>query len=229
MCWGEQIWTVLQWWPPDVTNRGSLWGPIQRGTGDQGGSPYNELQCIMGNDPMGLPCGQNNWLLETDMTENITFPQLRWRVVIMFLIDWRVMVCSSRWNGNEDKKQRNSILTIGQRLNILSKCARPKLCWFLSTVMERDCTEEHINGLCENDVEHWRKYSQPYIPCFLIKGDLLLESKWLAYYCPSTFIYWHMSCIKSRIAPSLTKYYVSLLSVTRNTGRNTFIKRKKIL
>ena len=40
------------------------------------GALYNEVQCIMGNGHIGPP-GQ------TDMTENITFLQLRWRAVKM--------------------------------------------------------------------------------------------------------------------------------------------------
>ena len=40
------------------------------------GSPYIEVQCIMGNDHMGLPVNR-----QTDMTENITFPQPCWQAV----------------------------------------------------------------------------------------------------------------------------------------------------
>ena len=42
------------------------------------GVRYGEVQCIMDNGHMGPlpPCRQ------TDTTENITFPQLRWRAVM---------------------------------------------------------------------------------------------------------------------------------------------------
>ena len=43
-----------------------------------GGGLYSEFQCIMGNGHMGTP------RVQTDMTENITFPQLRWPVVKIF-------------------------------------------------------------------------------------------------------------------------------------------------
>ena len=38
---------------------------------------YSEVQCIMDNGHMGSPCEQ------TDTSGNITFPQLRWRTVII--------------------------------------------------------------------------------------------------------------------------------------------------
>ena len=45
------------------------------------GSLYSEVQCIMGNGHMGpLPYPVDRKM--TDTTENITFPQLRWPVVI---------------------------------------------------------------------------------------------------------------------------------------------------
>ena len=40
---------------------------------------YTEVQCIMGNGHMG-PSAWTEW--QTDTCENITFPQLHWRVVI---------------------------------------------------------------------------------------------------------------------------------------------------
>ena len=39
------------------------------------GRLYSEVQCIMGNGHIGPPCGQ------TQTTENITFPRLRWQMV----------------------------------------------------------------------------------------------------------------------------------------------------
>ena len=40
-----------------------------------GGQGPCEMQCIMGNSHMGTPCEQ------TDISENITLLQLRWRAV----------------------------------------------------------------------------------------------------------------------------------------------------
>ena len=48
------------------------------------GHLYSEVQCIMGNGhetPLPLPDRMTD--LRPDTTENITFPQLRWRAVIM--------------------------------------------------------------------------------------------------------------------------------------------------
>ena len=54
---------------------GGAGGPM---SGERVGTWYSEVQCIMGNGHIGLP-----WSLcqQTDMTENITFAQLRWRGV----------------------------------------------------------------------------------------------------------------------------------------------------
>ena len=41
------------------------------------GESYDEVQCIMSNGHMGPPVNK-----QTDMSENITFPQLCWRAVI---------------------------------------------------------------------------------------------------------------------------------------------------
>ena len=67
--------------------RGSLYGGRQSqrrvplpgfggGVGLGEGSLCCEVQCIMGNGNMGPPVNRM-----TDMTENITFPQLCWRAV----------------------------------------------------------------------------------------------------------------------------------------------------
>ena len=87
----EQVWTGLQWWPPDVISRGPglgvyVWcwetglGVIylisRRGPGPVG--LYSEVQYIMGNGHMGTACPLSRM---TDTTENITFPQLRWQAV----------------------------------------------------------------------------------------------------------------------------------------------------
>ena len=45
----------------------------------QGGSLFGEVQCIMGNGRITPPPSCTEWL--TDTTENITFPEFRWRVV----------------------------------------------------------------------------------------------------------------------------------------------------
>ena len=42
----------------------------------QQGDLYSEIQSIMGNGYMGIPCE------ETDTCENITFPQLRWQAAM---------------------------------------------------------------------------------------------------------------------------------------------------
>ena len=41
----------------------------------------SEVQCIMGNGHVGPTHEQTE--IQTHMTENITFPQLRWRVVMI--------------------------------------------------------------------------------------------------------------------------------------------------
>ena len=52
IAWGsssEQVWTGLQFLPPDITNRGCpMRSHVQRGPG----SLYSEVQCIMGNGHM---------------------------------------------------------------------------------------------------------------------------------------------------------------------------------
>ena len=75
----DQVWTGLHSWLPDATSggdkAGSLYGKVPcLGGGDcRDRSLHDEFQCIMGNDP---PCGQTN------TTENITFPQLCWQVIM---------------------------------------------------------------------------------------------------------------------------------------------------
>ena len=67
---------VSSLWPPDVTTRRGLYrrglGPVQKGP------LHSEAKCIIGNGHMGHP-PLTEW--QTDMTENITFPQLRLRAV----------------------------------------------------------------------------------------------------------------------------------------------------
>ena len=75
------------WPPPDVTLRGGL----QVNKFEQFLSEdhkiisrrtlYSEVQCITGNFHMGTPCEQ------TDTSEKITFPQLRWWAVITDALD----------------------------------------------------------------------------------------------------------------------------------------------
>ena len=69
----EQVWTGLQWWPPDVTN--SLGGYVQRGMDmSRGvGSPYHVTYPIM----------HVMLLTRVDrQSENITFPQLPFRAIM---------------------------------------------------------------------------------------------------------------------------------------------------
>ena len=47
---------------------------------ESGGGMYSEVQCIMGNDHVGFPLKE--W--QTDMIENITFPQLLWQAEIKY-------------------------------------------------------------------------------------------------------------------------------------------------
>ena len=68
--WSEKVWTDLQWWQPDVTSR--VGGPCTVRSHMCGGPR------VMGH---GTPPTHE----QTDMTENITFPQLRWRTVIRYL------------------------------------------------------------------------------------------------------------------------------------------------
>ena len=53
-----------------------VWGPVEGWGGGKAGALYNEVQCILGNGHMGPHLCE-----QTDRTENITFPQLRWRAV----------------------------------------------------------------------------------------------------------------------------------------------------
>ena len=90
----EYVWIGIQCWPRDVcwavgpggsrSDVGGLGMGLGRSQvscpGDRG-SLYSQVQSIMGNGPMGTPCGQTEW--QTHTTENITFTQLRWWAVIM--------------------------------------------------------------------------------------------------------------------------------------------------
>ena len=54
----EQVWTMIQWWPSDVTSRGvPLASCLGEGLGFWG-DLHNEVQCIIGNGYMGTPCEQ---------------------------------------------------------------------------------------------------------------------------------------------------------------------------
>ena len=70
--WSEQVWTGLQWWKP--ARGGSL--PHVGG----GEVLYSEAQCIMGNGHMVHSHPVDRQALNS---ENITFPQRRWRAVII--------------------------------------------------------------------------------------------------------------------------------------------------
>ena len=50
----EQVWIGLQWWPPDVISRGSLYGEVPCLEGARArGSLYSEVQCTLGNGHIG--------------------------------------------------------------------------------------------------------------------------------------------------------------------------------
>ena len=55
---------------------GAGMGPGALSDFQRGGALCSEVQCIMGNGIMMTPINR-----QTDMTENITFPQLRWLAV----------------------------------------------------------------------------------------------------------------------------------------------------
>ena len=59
---------------------------MSRGSGVPGlmarGTLCREVQCIMGNGYKGIPLNRM-----TDTCENITFPQLRWRVVMKQMVN----------------------------------------------------------------------------------------------------------------------------------------------
>ena len=105
-------WTGLQWWPPGVTSRGSLYSevtcpggslysevpcldgggaggslnskvPFLEGVGPEGGL-WIEVKCIMGNGHMGPPSPLNRMTDRHLSCENVILPQLRWPAVINF-------------------------------------------------------------------------------------------------------------------------------------------------
>ena len=77
----EQVWTDLQSWPPGVTSR--AWGPV-RGAKvlyrTEVVALYSAVHCIVVYSHKGALPPRIEW--QTDTCENITFPQLRWRVII---------------------------------------------------------------------------------------------------------------------------------------------------
>ena len=85
----NQVWTGLQWWPPDVTSR-------RRGRSNAGDPMLMCRGCTVRSNALwvmvtwGTPCEQ------TDMTENITFQLLRWWMVKMqihWTTGWIAYVC----------------------------------------------------------------------------------------------------------------------------------------
>ena len=54
----EQVWTGLQWLPPDVISGGAALEPV--GLMSDGGGLYSEVQCIMGIGHMGTPHEQTD-------------------------------------------------------------------------------------------------------------------------------------------------------------------------
>ena len=72
---GEQVWTSLQYWSPDVTSRGFLYSEVPCG---HCMVRSNASRVIVTWDPLWREWQTDR---QTDTTENITFPQLRWRAV----------------------------------------------------------------------------------------------------------------------------------------------------
>ena len=57
------------------------WGSLYIKVPCRGVYRAKEIQCIMGNGHMGTPVDRlTDW--QTDMTENVTVPQIHWRTVI---------------------------------------------------------------------------------------------------------------------------------------------------
>ena len=80
----------LMSWGARARARGPICDVQGAGTRTEEGALYNEIQCTMGNGHMGTPspCQQ------TDTNKNMTFLQLRWRVVKMTSLSY----CSGmRW------------------------------------------------------------------------------------------------------------------------------------
>ena len=75
-CWRQEV--SVRRNPMSVRGVPVQWGPMSKG----GGFLYSEIQCTIGNGHMGppLPLVTDWW---TDMTGNITSPQLCWWAVIM--------------------------------------------------------------------------------------------------------------------------------------------------
>ena len=108
LVWNEYVWTDLQWCPPDVTNRRSLYSEVHVHRGVP-----STVRCHVQGEAkvraMGEGCTQRSngscvmvtwdptWIeWQKDTCENITFPLLHWRVVIAFMGLTIVSVCDKK-------------------------------------------------------------------------------------------------------------------------------------
>ena len=105
--WSGRVWTGLQWWPPDVISKGMgvpvLWGPMSGGgelvPGHAGSVQWDPMH--HGQWSHGTPVNR-----QTDTTESITFPQVRWRAVKILDIDEgnnSGFAGVSQWGAAEEK------------------------------------------------------------------------------------------------------------------------------
>ena len=100
----EQVWTGLQWWPPDATGKGWVCPGGEVGMSRGGGTR------TMWPIPWRMWCYLPSPCPQTDACENITFPQLRLRAVIKSaaMSDWpttriiplKVFLTSEKVSGN---------------------------------------------------------------------------------------------------------------------------------
>ena len=80
----EQVWICLQWWLPDVTGRGAGVGPMSDVCVLGGCTVRSNASWVMATWRPPPPMdGRTDW--RTDKNENITFPQLRWRAVKIYV------------------------------------------------------------------------------------------------------------------------------------------------
>ena len=82
----EQVWTDLQWWPPDVTSRGPWSGQVPM-SGRRAGPGPGQSCTVRSHAPWimvtwGPPPPLSGL---TDTTENITFPQHLWQATMKII------------------------------------------------------------------------------------------------------------------------------------------------
>ena len=97
----EQVWTNIQSWLPDVTSGDRVCGPCTVGGAGWAlfrGGLHGEVQCITGNGHTGPHWTE--W--PADTCENITFPQLCWRVVIT-VFSFKATFASLKMRSQADK------------------------------------------------------------------------------------------------------------------------------